>query len=60
MEIDGWSAHSDRESFERDRRRQNALVNAGYVVLRFTWRDLKDRPDDVVAEMTAALRACGA
>ena len=60
VEIDGWSAHSDRESFERDRRRQNALVNAGYVVLRFTWRDLKDRPDDVVAELTAALRACGA
>ena len=55
VEVDGWSTHGDRESFERDRRRQNALVNAGYVVLRFTWRDLQDRPAEVVAQIRTAV-----
>lgn len=55
VEVDGYAAHRDRDSFERDRQRQNALVNAGYVVLRFTWRDLKSRPDEVAAEIRTAL-----
>jgi hypothetical protein len=37
IEIDGLRAHSGREAFVRDRRRQNALVACGYLVLRFTW-----------------------
>ena len=60
VEVDGWGAHGDRESFERDRRRQNALVTAGYLVLRFTWNDLQHRPDAVVTEVRAALRRRGA
>jgi hypothetical protein len=55
IEIDGWSAHSSRASFEADRRRQNRLVAAGYTVLRFTWSDLTDRPADVLAQVRAAL-----
>lgn len=55
VEVDGYAAHRDRDSFERDRQRQNALVNGGYVVLRFTWRDLKDRPHEVMAEIRTAL-----
>lgn len=55
VEVDGWQAHSGREAFDRDRRRQNALVHAGYLVLRFTWTDLQHRPDAVVAEIIAAL-----
>ena len=55
VEVDGWAAHSDREAFERDRQRQNVLVNAGYVVLRFTWRDLTEREPTVVAQIREAV-----
>ncbi len=55
VEIDGERAHSGREAFRRDRRRQNRLVGAGWTVLRFTWWDLVERPDDVVAQVRAAL-----
>ncbi len=56
VELDGWAFHSSPESFARDRQRQNALVSAGWLVLRFTWRDLTERHDQVVAEVRAALR----
>ena len=60
VEVDGWAAHGTREAFETDRRRQNALVNAGYLVLRFTWRDLTEREADVVWEIRDALDRRGA
>ena len=55
VEVDGWSGHNGRDAFERDRRRQNALVNAGYTVLRFTWRDLTTREEQVVQQIRTAL-----
>lgn len=36
IEFDGFTYHSSREAFERDRGRQNLLVSIGYLVLRFT------------------------
>src|SRR5215210_7260789 len=36
VEIDGREFHSSAADFERDRWRQNDLVNAGWRVLRFT------------------------
>ncbi|MGH3875346.1 MAG: DUF559 domain-containing protein [Pseudonocardiaceae bacterium] len=56
VEVDGWAWHSDVDRFARDRRRQNALVLAGWTVLRFTWHDLMSRPEAVVAQIRAALR----
>ena len=38
IEVDGYGFHGDRTTFDRDRRRQNDLVNSGYTVLRFTSR----------------------
>lgn len=55
LEIDGWAYHSAREDFERDRARQNRLVAAGWTVLRFTWRDLTQRPDHVVRTVRAMI-----
>ncbi|MBV8540686.1 MAG: DUF559 domain-containing protein [Pseudonocardiales bacterium] len=57
VEVDGWAWHSDVDRFARDRRRQNALVLAGWTVLRFTWYDLMSRPEGVVAQVRAAVRA---
>jgi hypothetical protein len=55
VEIDGFAYHSDMASFVRDHRRQNQLVEAGWRVLRFAAIDLRSRPDEVVAEVRAAL-----
>jgi very-short-patch-repair endonuclease len=48
IEVDGWAYHTTPERFQRDRRRQNRLTGSGWRVLRFTWRDLTERPDYVV------------
>lgn len=55
--MDGWAWHSDVARFRADRAKGNALVGAGWVLLRFTWHDLRDRPDHVVREVRAALVA---
>ena len=55
IEIDGWAWHSDPERFQHDRRRQNALVAAGWTVLRFTWADLIERPEQVLATVVRTL-----
>ncbi|GAA0923306.1 DUF559 domain-containing protein [Pseudonocardia zijingensis] len=60
IEVDGWAYHSDVERFRTDRRKGNALVRAGWRLLRFTWHDLTDRPDYVAAEVRAALDAARA
>lgn len=55
IEIDGRAHHSDGDAFQRDRQRQNDLVAAGWTVLRFTWDDLVNRPDHVIARILFAL-----
>ena len=51
IEFDGGN---HRERLVDDNRRQNLLVNAGYTVLRFTSADIHNRPDQVVAQVSAA------
>lgn len=60
IEIDGRAYHSGPREFQHDRTRQNALVAAGWIVLRFTWFDLTRRPDYVVAAVRAAVQSRGA
>ena len=57
VEIDGWAWHHSPDRFQRDRAKQNQLVGAGWTVLRFTWLDLTDRPDDIIRQVRAALDA---
>ncbi|MGH3768305.1 MAG: DUF559 domain-containing protein [Pseudonocardiaceae bacterium] len=59
IEVDGWAWHINADRFVGDRRRQNTLVNLHWTVLRFTWHDLVARPEDVVAEIRAALARNG-
>jgi very-short-patch-repair endonuclease len=56
VEIDGREFYSGPTEFERDRWRQNDLVNAGWRVLRFTARML-ETPHLVVAMIREALAA---
>lgn len=55
VEFDG-DVHRDRRVFVEDLRRQNALVAAGWTVLRFTSADVLGRPAEVVAAIRRALR----
>lgn len=54
MEGDGFGVHTQRDPFEIDRSRQNLLVLAGWLPLRFTWRRLCRAPEGVVNEVRAA------
>jgi very-short-patch-repair endonuclease len=54
IEGDGFGVHTTREAFETDRDRQNLLVLAGWLVLRFTWRQLCRQPDRVAAIVSNA------
>jgi very-short-patch-repair endonuclease len=55
VEFDGHTTHGHRRAFERDRRKDAALVAAGYRVIRVTWRQLTEQPLLVVANIARAL-----
>jgi G:T-mismatch repair DNA endonuclease (very short patch repair protein) len=55
VELDGARWHMDRASFEGDRRKQNELQAMGWVVYRFTWRQLQDEPAKVLSILASAL-----
>jgi len=50
-ELDGFETHGTRAAFERDRRRDRKLRLAGWQVVRFTWRDLSERPGEVIDDL---------
>ena len=58
IEIDGWAFHSDQAAFQNDRVRQNRLALQGWQVLRFTWLDLTQHPERLLAAIRKAIRAC--
>jgi len=57
LEIDGYAFHSTRRSFERDRRRDQTLIAAGYRVMRVTWRQLTRETLAVAVRLATALAA---
>lgn len=57
VEIDGWAFRGSRAAFQRDRRRQNVLVAAGYTVLRYTASDIEHRLPEVVAQIGKVVTA---
>ncbi|HVX43891.1 MAG TPA: DUF559 domain-containing protein [Mycobacteriales bacterium] len=56
VEVDGMAWHLDAAAWQRDLRRQNILLAAGYRVLRFPVARVRDEPDAVLAEIERALR----
>jgi very-short-patch-repair endonuclease len=54
VETDGWAFHSSQEDFQNDRERQNKIALLGWKVLRFTWLDLTEYPQRVLAEIRFA------
>ena len=59
VETDGRETHATAIAFERDRQRDLELKLAGWEVVRITWRQLRDRPAQVVALLRARLGRLG-
>jgi very-short-patch-repair endonuclease len=55
VEVDGYKYHGHRRAFERDRRKDMALRDGGYEVIRITWRQLTEQALMVVAHVARAL-----
>jgi hypothetical protein len=55
IEADGWASHCGRLQWESDIVRQNALVRAGWTVLRYPWRVIVDHPEEVLRDVTETI-----
>lgn len=56
VECDGYTSHGlDRVQFERDRRRDDDLHGAGWIVLRFTFRAIERRSSDTARRIRRAI-----
>ena len=55
VEVDGMGKYADSGEISREKQRQNKLVMAGYVVLRFTWADVVRRPEQTADVVRRAL-----
>lgn len=51
VEVDGLDAHGSADKLERDLKRQNELLRAGVELRRFTGRQVRRNPKEVVAEI---------
>lgn len=59
VEWDSRAHHDNDDAFEHDREQSVELIAAGYLPLRFTWRQLTGRPEWVAAHIQRTLRAAG-
>jgi very-short-patch-repair endonuclease len=57
VELDGRQAHTTRHAFETDRERDRLAALAGWLVVRITWRQLRDEPMRIVNDLRRLLRA---
>ena len=57
VEVDGHGFHGHGAAFERDRKRDQRLVAAGYRVIRVTWGQLVGEPLALIARIAQALTA---
>lgn len=57
VETDGRETHETPVAFQRDRRRDQVLVSAGFRVARATWDQIHNEREKVVARIADALGA---
>lgn len=55
VEINGWAFHHTPEQAERDHRKRNALTNAGWHALGYTWHQLTGDSGGCMYEIAQAL-----
>lgn len=59
LEFDGKAKYADREAIFAEKRREDTLRRAGWIVVRFTWEDLM-HPERVGLRIRTALRTAAA
>ncbi len=60
VEVDGLGKYAEPGELQQEKARQNALIAAGYTVLRFTWADVVHRPEATLAQVVHALQVAAA
>jgi very-short-patch-repair endonuclease len=55
VEVDGLKGHRTPAQLESDHQRDLVLRRNGYIVLRYTWRQVTKRPDEVATDLRRAL-----
>ena len=55
VEVDSWSAHGTPRAFQADRTQSNAVQLSGWMILRFTYADVRRRPAYVAEQVRQAL-----
>lgn len=55
LEVDGWDSHRHRHAFENDRRRDRIFSDAGYHVIRVTWRHFTEETLALIAHIARML-----
>ena len=56
LEADGGIWHNNPEKIAKDKRRDSELATQGWVILRFTDKELKDHPQDCLNVVLQAIR----
>ncbi|MBD0282810.1 MAG: hypothetical protein ICV69_11560 [Thermoleophilaceae bacterium] len=57
VELDSYTYHHSRHSWEQDRRREREAYARGDDFRRYTWGDVFERPDMMLTELRALCRA---
>jgi very-short-patch-repair endonuclease len=57
VELDSYKFHKTRHAWEQDRRRDREARRRGDEFRRYTWRDVFEEPDEMLAELREFLRA---
>jgi very-short-patch-repair endonuclease len=57
IETDGEETHGTAIAFQRDRKRDQVLLAAGYRTARITWAQVRDEPTAVINRISRMLRA---
>jgi len=55
VELDSRSVHGTDKNFESDKQRDRILLAEGWRTVRVAWRQLKDEPDELAADLRKAL-----
>ncbi len=55
VEVDGREYHESPKALFRDRERANDLVDIRWRVIRITWRDILEHPEDVIRRIRRAI-----
>ena len=55
VEIDGYRYHHSRHAWEQDRRREREARARGDEIRRYTWGDVFEEPDAILAELRTLL-----